>query len=170
MIGFINQPYNVSEDDGTACVEVGVVSGILGRNIAVQLAFSSKSVICKFLFMYTNITLQHCNHTNLIDGRDYGNSTGSLVFIFNATHNRSAACVPLIKDDIFELTEVLEATLRLLGQPSSSLVSLVSTSLNITILDDDGKSKTNTLSIFSLKNLKKKFNYSPNIQLQPIVL
>ena len=146
MIGFINQPYNVSEDDGTACVEVGVVSGILGRNIAVQLAFSSKSVICKFLFMYTNITLQHCNHTNLIDG------SGSLVFIFNATHNRSAACVPLIKDDIFELTEVLEATLRLLGQPSSSLVSLVSTSLNITILDDDGKSKTNTLSIFSLEN------------------
>ena len=118
-------------------MEVGVVSGILGRNIAVQLAFSSKSAICKFL-----CTLQHCNHTNLIDGRDYGNSTGSQVFTFNATHNSSIACVPLIKDDIFELTEVLEATLRLLGQPSSSLVSLVSTAVTITILDDDGKSKT----------------------------
>ena len=73
------------------------------------------------------------------DGRDYGNSTGSLVFIFNATHNSSLACVPLVKDDMFEITEVLEATLRLLGRPSSSLVSLASTASVITIFDDDGK-------------------------------
>ena len=73
------------------------------------------------------------------------------MFTFNATHNSSIACVPVIKDDIFELTEVLEATLRLFGQPSSSLVSLVSTSA-ITILDDDGSLiKKDTLSIFSLE-------------------
>ena len=44
VIGFINQIYNVSEDDGKVCVEIGVISGILGRNITVQLAFSSESV------------------------------------------------------------------------------------------------------------------------------
>ena len=80
------------------------------------------------------------------DGSDYGNNTGSLVFTFNATHNSSAACVLVIKDNIFEFTEMLEATQRLLGQPSSPLVSLVSTSV-ITILDDDGKSKTNTHTV-----------------------
>ena len=111
----------------------------IGKGEAVQLAFSSK-----FLFMYL-----HINSSTLqpIDGRDYGNNTGSLVLTFNATHNSSIACIPLIKDDIFELTEVLEVTLRLLGQPSSSLVSLVSISVNITILDDDGKSKTITCSL-----------------------
>ena len=127
-----------------------MISGILGRNIAVQLAFSIKSAICKFQFMYLHIissTLQS------IDGRDNGNNTSSLAFTFNATHNSSAACVPLIKDDIFELTEVLEVTLRLLDQPSSSLVSLVSTSVNITILDDDGKSKTSICTVqLSLEN------------------
>ena len=48
VIGFINQPYNVSEDDGAACVEVGVMSGHLGRNITLQLAFSSRSATCKY--------------------------------------------------------------------------------------------------------------------------
>ena len=50
VIGFINQIYNVSEDDGKVCVEIGVISGILGRNnITVQLAFSSESAVCESL-------------------------------------------------------------------------------------------------------------------------
>ena len=80
------------------------------------------------------------------DGRDYGSSTSSMVFTFNATHNSSAACVPLIKDDIFELTEVLDAKLKSLSHLSSSLVLLASPMSIITILDDDGKSKSNALA------------------------
>ena len=49
IIGFINQPYNVSEDDGKASVEIGVISGIPGRNITVQLAFFDRSAVCKFM-------------------------------------------------------------------------------------------------------------------------
>ena len=52
VIGFINQIYNVSEDDGKVYVEIGVISGILGRNITVQLAFSSKSAVCESLANY----------------------------------------------------------------------------------------------------------------------
>ena len=81
------------------------------------------------------------------DGRDYRSSTSSLVFTFNAIHNSSIACIPLIKDDIFELTEVVEATLKLLGQPFSSLLLLASHTSLITIFDDDGKSKSNALAI-----------------------
>ena len=78
------------------------------------------------------------NHYSYTDGTDYGNSTGSLVFTFNATQNNYVVCISIIKDDIFELTEVLEATLRLLGQQSLSLVSVASSTSVITIFDDDG--------------------------------
>ena len=71
--------------------------------------------------------------------RDYQNYTGSPIYTFNATHRSYLACVSLIKDDIFELTEVFEAKLRLFGQPPSPLVSLASTTTTVTILDDDSK-------------------------------
>ena len=75
------------------------------------------------------------NHYFCTDGRDYGNSTGSLIFTFNATQNNYVVCISIIKDDIFELTEVLEATLRLLEQ-QSSLVSVASSPPAITIFDE----------------------------------
>ena len=73
----------------------------------------------------------------LIDGRDFGGILGSLIFTFDSTHSSFSPCVSLIKDNIHELTEVLEATLSSSGQPPSR-VSIASTRSTVTIFDDDG--------------------------------
>ena len=73
----------------------------------------------------------------LIDGRDFAGVLGSLIFTFDSTHSSFGPCLSLIKDDIYELTEVLEATLSFSGQPPSR-VSIASTRSTVTIFDDDG--------------------------------
>ena len=66
MIGFIHQIYNVSEDDGKVCVVIGVISGILGRNVTVQLAFSSESAVCESLANYHLTHTVNAEHVNII--------------------------------------------------------------------------------------------------------
>ena len=49
MIGFLSDRYRVSESDGTALIEFGVITGSLGTTIFVQLSLSDGSAVCKLL-------------------------------------------------------------------------------------------------------------------------
>ena len=49
MIGFLSENYSVSESDGTASIEFGVITGSLGTDISVQFSLSDGSSLCKLL-------------------------------------------------------------------------------------------------------------------------
>ena len=49
VIGFLSDRYRVSESDGTALIEFGVITGSLGTTIFVQLSLSDGSAMCKLL-------------------------------------------------------------------------------------------------------------------------
>ena len=45
MIGFVNDPYTASEGDNEAFVEIGVISGNIGREVVFELSFFSGSAL-----------------------------------------------------------------------------------------------------------------------------
>ena len=47
VIGFLDESYSVSESDGTAFIEFGVITGSIGTDIYVQLSLSDGSALCK---------------------------------------------------------------------------------------------------------------------------
>ena len=49
VIGFLSDRYSVSESDGTAFIEFGVITGRLGTDISVKLSLSDGSASCKLL-------------------------------------------------------------------------------------------------------------------------
>ena len=57
MIEFLNESYSVSESDGTASIEFGVIKRSLVTDISVQLNFSDGSALCKLnVIRVTSIT------------------------------------------------------------------------------------------------------------------
>ena len=71
------------------------------------------------------------------DGSDY-NGIASLDFTFDSVTRTVDASVPLIGDDIFELTELFGANLSFPGVPPPR-VTLAPDNAEVTILDDDGQ-------------------------------
>ena len=48
VIGFIGQPYNANESDGEVFVELGVIEGMLQREVLVQLMLAPGSALGKY--------------------------------------------------------------------------------------------------------------------------
>lgn len=49
VIGFINAPYEVNENDGEALIRVGLINGNLQREVSIQLSLSDGIASSKFL-------------------------------------------------------------------------------------------------------------------------
>ena len=71
------------------------------------------------------------------DGSDY-NGSASLDCTFDSVTRTVNASVPLVGDNIFELTELFDASLSFPGAPPSRVI-LAPDNAEVTILDDDGQ-------------------------------
>ena len=56
VIGFFSESYSISESDGTASIEFGIITGSLGTNISVRLGLSDRSALCK-LYCLPNVSI-----------------------------------------------------------------------------------------------------------------
>ena len=73
----------------------------------------------------------------LLDGNDYLDISAQ-AFVFDPSISSFSVNVPLINDNIFELTESLQAGLSFLGPPPPR-ATIDPAQADIQILDDDGK-------------------------------
>ena len=73
---------------------------------------------------------------SLIDGSDYSELTA--LYTFDSTIGTKDIPVPITDDGIFELTELLSASLTFPGAPIPRVI-LAPDSAEVTILDDDGQ-------------------------------
>ena len=70
-------------------------------------------------------------------GSDYNESVG-IEFTFDSDTTKVDVSIPIIGDNIFELTELFGASLAFPGAPPPR-VTLAPSSAQVTILDDDGQ-------------------------------
>ena len=76
---------------------------------------------------------------NCIGGTDYVN-TGPQTLVFNSGITRQSITLPLVDDSIFELTEMLQASLSFPGGDAPERVILDPDLASITVFDDDSES------------------------------
>ena len=88
------------------------------------------------LVIYINYVLSLESVLPLIDGGDYSGFTAMRTF--DSIISTRDVPVPIIGDNIFELTELFSASLTFPGAPVPRVV-LVPDSVEVTILDDDGQ-------------------------------
>ena len=131
MIGFLNTSYTVGESDGQANVQIGVIRGSLQRSVVVEFSTNVVSAAGKLhkinYVQYLRVFLPH------LDGSDYSGFTAVYTIISTID-----VPVPIIGDNIFEMTELFSASLAFPGAPIPR-VTLAPDSAEVTILDDDGQ-------------------------------
>ena len=80
-----------------------------------------------------------------IDGSDYVND-GPKTLVFNSSFTSLSIPLQIVNDSIFEVPEMLQASLRFMGVPPERVI-LSPNIANITILDDDQSQSESSLKV-----------------------
>ena len=135
IIGFINAPYSVGENEGEVDIQVGVIEGSLLREVVVLFTTLDSSARGKQInyIISCDTSLKY----EFSDGADY---TGiqDILLTFNLTNTLTTITVSIVNDDAYELTETFDTTLSFDGDPVPRVTLSPATAVT-TIVDDDGQ-------------------------------
>ena len=133
--------YVAIENGSVATVTIGVVGGVLQREVSVDLSFLDVSVQGKHLFIISMES--RVTSYVIIDGSDYTNP-GVRTLVLTPTMSSFNIDVPLIDDTIFELTEAFNASLSFSAGETHQRVTIAA---QISILDNDGEAHNYSLIV-----------------------
>lgn len=125
-IGFTSSHFTVRENDSEVNIQVGVLSGLLQKEVTIKLFITELNTFGNTM----SYLISFYNRFFYIAGEDY-HKPQSLELTLNFTTSVQIS-IPIINDDIFELTESFLMNLSLIGGLSSQ------NSTRVLILDDDG--------------------------------
>ena len=136
VIGFLNPLINVTETDGAVLIQVGILSGVLQRDVVINLstrdleAIGGKICFSILTLAYDIILIW------ISDGMDYEKLT-NITLTFNHVLTTANVSVTIVNNDTFERTESFMATLSFVEDPESTLS--LAQGMTVAILDDDSK-------------------------------
>jgi hypothetical protein len=135
VIGFLNTSYTVSESDGEAIIQIGVIRGSLERPVNVQFSINAISAASKQHDTSIIIMVISCVFFTYSAPPDYTSVSQALAFT-NSLRVQTVR-VPIVNDLTLELSEIFTVSLSL-ENSNHDHVKLVPNSVSVTISDDDG--------------------------------
>ena len=134
QIGFNNNIYMASEDDGTVDITVSILNGILSQEleIAIGILTLDDTATCKTVYPCTHITQ---NDSGIIIATDYEPVNRTL--IFDSKRDSHTISVTIVDDEIDEEDELLLIVLQV--ESDLSNIQLLPAQAMLIIVDNDGK-------------------------------